>query len=261
MPLVNIWDVDNVHSKGIKLTLTPATVSGGSDTLTAEVRISEIDDNVLTLVDNNLYVSGSGITKALSECEILSGNLETLRTTVIGSNGNYTYPQHTNSHIISGTTSYDGAVTTLDEAIYDLIKRRPLLGSETSTTHTEVNEVGDYRQIVVDARLSHGNKIPGMSDSELAITNVDDKYFSDTNVLRYLNITETREHQPLDPDNSYNGLYLSNEWDCGKYYQDSTESAEITEMISEGYEVYREKYKTDESTSASDFNYNNNARL
>lgn len=114
--------------------------------------------------------------------------------------------------------------------------------------------------MLVDVRMSHGNKATGMTDEELSMTDMDDKYFSDTNVLRYINVTETRDHQHLDPDNGYNGMYLSNYWDCGKYYQTSTEGAEIAEMVDEGFEVYNDNYKTDEDGSASGYDYNNNVR-
>lgn len=258
--LFNQWDVDNENSKGIKLIKTPGTGSGSTDLLSAEAKISQADDNILTLKDNHLYVSGSGVTKALADTETISGNLETLRTAVNGTSEGYTYPAHLTSHIISAATSYDEADMLLDEAFYNMIDKWFLLGFETCTTHTGVKEVAQNRHMFVDVRMSHGNKATGMTDEELSMTSMDDKYFSDTNVLRYINVSETRDHQHLDPDNGYNGMYLSNYWDCGKYYQTATEGAEIADMVAEGFEVYNTNYKTDEDGSASDYDYNNNVR-
>lgn len=258
--LFNQWDVDNENSKGIKLIKTPGTGSGSTDLLSAEAKISQADDNILVLKDNHLYVSGSGVTKALADTETISGNLEALRSAVNGTSEGYTYPTHLTSHIISAATSYDEADKLLDEAFYNMIDKWFLLGFETCTTHTGVKEVAQNRHMFVDVRMSHGNKATGMTDEELSMTSMDDKYFSDTNVLRYINVEETRDHQHLYPDNGYNGMYLSNYWDCGKYYQESTESAEIDEMVDEGFEVYNDNYKTDEDGSASDYDYNNNVR-
>ena len=55
-----------------------------------------------------------------------------------------------------------------------------------------------------------------------------------------------------------NGIYLSNVWDCGKYYQVSTEAEEMAEVEASGYKV--EDYTTDEDSSSSSYNYMNNVR-
>ena len=84
--------------------------------------------------------------------------------------------------------------------------------------------------------------------------NINDQFrreYSDTNVLRIANVGGT------DPSiATVDGLYLSNYWNCGKYYQLPNEQDEIDLMKNTyGYEL--SDYTTDESTDATNYNYNN----
>ena len=57
------------------------------------------------------------------------------------------------------------------------------------------------------AKLSHG-KGGTMTDADLTITDSASTEYTDTNVLRMADIPN---------ESSWNGLYLSNVWDCGEY--------------------------------------------
>ena len=125
-------------------------------------------------------------------------------------------------------------------------------GSESPTTSVIVEEdpTDEGKKIMtVNARLSHGNNIGSwQEDDELIIKNYSGdciegspegeclkSEFTDTNVLRIVDLTEVG----IVPDSKYNGLYLSNVWDCGQY----TLNGEGTPG---------NKYQTDESTSSQD---------
>ena len=54
------------------------------------------------------------------------------------------------------------------------------------------------------------------SDSELTIDEINgNDEFTDTNVLRVIDVTD----KGYNPESEFNGLYLSNVWDCGQYTQ------------------------------------------
>ena len=79
--------------------------------------------------------------------------------------------------------------------------------------------------------------------------------FTDTNALRVVDLTD----MGFVPDAKYNGLYLSNVWDAGKYYQASSEASEIADMESQGYS-YLSNALTDEASDAKNYNYMNYVR-
>ena len=66
-----------------------------------------------------------------------------------------------------------------------------------------------------------------MDDADLVITALTDSTFSNTNVLRYVEIEGEQE------DSRYNGLYLSNIWDCGDY--DGTDPRYDGEVVNPNY--------------------------
>jgi hypothetical protein len=55
-----------------------------------------------------------------------------------------------------------------------------------------------------------------------------------------------------------NGIYLSNAWDCGLYYDEVEDADAIAAASAAGYKT--DQYRTDTSPSASSFNYMNNVR-
>jgi hypothetical protein len=81
---------------------------------------------------------------------------------------------------------------------------------------------------------------------------------SDTNVLRIIDIKETNEGLILDPDNPYNGLYLSNLWDCGLYYDEVEDAEAIAQANEAGFVT--DPYRTDTGSTARNYDYSNNVR-
>lgn len=173
-----------------------------------------------------------------------------------------TYQPYVGACIISAATSFNEADQMLNDQICQILTM--WASAATPTNDSTWVEDGANRKLQVDARLSHGNMgILGMSDESLVITTTDGVQiepgvteFTDTNVLRVVNVTEGPGGGTLPPDYPYNGLYVSNEWDCGMYYGDGDEDAKAAAEAA----GYNTNYTADNSSSAHDFNYMNNVR-
>ena len=156
--------------------------------------------------------------------------------------------------LLSNATTFAQADLILEEAICSLMGMATK-GSERPTTSTKVIQDPSYPEdpdkkiIVVDARLSHGNDMgKWQEDEDLVITDYNGdciesgdsacaySEFTDTNVLRIVDLTR----MGFVPESKYNGLFLSNVWDCGQY----TENGEGTPY---------EKYMIDDSATAENY--------
>jgi hypothetical protein len=165
------------------------------------------------------------------------------------------YPT-TQGCLLSSATTFANADAILEEAICTLMNAS-IMGSERPTTSTRVEQnplypdEPDKKRVVVDVRLSHGNDMGyWQEDSDLYITDYKGdciesgdsgcsySEFTDTNVLRIVDLTQTGEE--LLPESKDNGLFLSNIWDCGQY----TLGGEGTPY---------EKYKIDISSKAMNY--------
>ena len=270
----NEWIVQNPsENSAVELTKRTGIVDSTGipqpDELSARVLISPLEDNQLIFDTNGLYVPGSGTSiaqcvdgKANKIYELLFGEGEIMG----GCGENARYKQYAGACIISAATSFDEADHLLNDAVCDLMDKWLIYGFDTPSTHTDWKVIGQNRHMLVDARLSHGINAyeeSGMDDDELLIKDFTDEYispsssaFSDTNVIRIVDISEGKAGEPLTPENKYNGIYLSNIWNCGLYYGPSdTEAKAAAEAAG-----YNTNYSTDETSSASDYNYMNNVR-
>lgn len=156
--------------------------------------------------------------------------------------------------LLSSATTFAQADLILEEAICSLMSM-VMKGSERPTTSTKIIQDPDYLEdpdkkiIVVDTRLSHGNDSGRwQEDEDLVITDYNGgciesgdsactySEFTDTNVLRIVDLTSLG----FVPESKYNGLFLSNVWDCGQY----TENGEGTPY---------EKYMIDDSATAENY--------
>lgn len=149
------------------------------------------------------------------------------------------YPVISSGCVISAATSMYDADRLLDEAVCQLKNDRAFVlnGKDTSTVHiySWIDPVVRETQISATTRLSHAvifnpsgdNPREAMNDSDLVISALTDSTFTDTNVLKYVEIEG-------EPENSkFNGLYLSNVWDCGDY--DGTDSRYDGEVVKPDY--------------------------
>ena len=234
-------------------------------------------NNVDIILDREIKKTNDNVDILNQKVDIISGDVECVESTVnalgkIAFGSSYTipecgegaqYPVASNGCIISGASSLYEADLLLDQAFCSMMDNWFLLGWDTSTNHTYIVEEGQNRYMAVDSRLSHGNH-NGMSDEELVLVTNDGPYidptrteFTDTNALRIVNITDGPDHTILPANNPYNGLYLSNVWDCGLYYSETEDVDAIAAAEAAGYNT---NYKTDESSSAQNYNYMNNVR-
>ena len=156
--------------------------------------------------------------------------------------------------LLSSATTFAQADLILEEAVCALM-RMAMKGSERPTTSAQVVQDPAYpddpdkKMIAVDVRLSHGNDTARwQEDEDLVITDYNGdcvesgdsgcaySEFTDTNVLRIVDLTGLG----FVPEAKYNGLFLSNVWDCGQY----TENGEGTPY---------EKYMIDDSATAENY--------
>ena len=123
--------------------------------------------------------------------------------------------------VIESARSLQEATEMLDKAVTGLQETMETLShaGETATVKMVTEEVGTNVTFKANAKLSHG-QTSGMGDDELTIVTAADPSFTDTNVLRIVDLAPAQGNV----DDPRNGLYLSNKWDCGEYEeQDSDE--------------------------------------
>ena len=140
--------------------------------------------------------------------------------TVIGVVGNgdtpIVYPNHGNG-ILDGSTTYADADDKLES---EVLKLRNLTSSTyTSTAKLYAEGTDTEKKLKVDVKVSRG-KGSSMEEGNLVITSVNDAEFSNTNVLRKVEIAGE------SIESNVNGLFLSNSWDCGEYTADDTPTAQ-----------------------------------
>jgi hypothetical protein len=234
-------------------------------------------NNVDIILDREIKKTNNNVDILNQKVDIISGDVDCNESAIdalgkLAFGASYTipecgegaaYPSLASGCIISGATSLYEADVLLDQAFCSMMDNWFLLGWDTPSTHSSIVEVGQNRHMAVDSRLSHGNH-NGMTDEELVITDNNGVFidptrteFTDTNVVRIVNITDGPDHTVLPADNPYNGIYLSNVWDCGLYYSETEDADAIAAAEAAGYNT---NYRTDENSTASNYNYMNNVR-
>ena len=173
-----------------------------------------------------------------------------------------TYQPYAGACIISAATSFMEADQLLNDQICELFNM--WVNGKTCTTESEWVDDGANKKMTVDVRLSRGNNAE-QSDSDVIIESLNGSYidptrteFTDTNALRIVCLTEGPGGTIPSIDSMQNGVYLSNAWDCGLYYDEATEASAIAAAQAAGYKT--DNYRTDTNPDASNFNYMNNVR-
>ena len=271
--LFNEWHVENPSEKSaVELTKTPAAQPGGEDVLSARVLITddrdgdgkpdEGSDNIIEIKNNGLYVKGNN-----EEVGCISGKTDAIYKTLFGGiapggcGEGIQYIPDPLSCVISGATSFMEADKMMAYQICEILEM--WVSGMTCTSVSNWVDDGANKKMLVDVRPSYG-KTAEMTSDDLYIIDLTGKTiehgvteFTDTNALRIVCLEDGGGVIP-DISAKQNGIYLSNVWDCGKYYQVSTEAEEMAEVEASGYKV--EDYTTDEDASSSSYNYMNNAR-
>lgn len=171
------------------------------------------------LLDAAIYDVKTNLDGVKTNSENASKELKQLET-VIGVTGNgdtpIVYPNRGNG-ILDGSTTYADADDKLEK---EALKLRNLTSStQTSTAKLYADGADSEKKLKVDVKVSRG-KGSSMEEGNLVITSSDDAEFSDTNVLRKVEIAG----EPIE--SNANGLFLSNSWNCGEYTVDDTPTAQ-----------------------------------
>ena len=171
------------------------------------------------LLDAAIYDVKTDLEGVKTNSENTSKELKQLET-VIGVTGNVdtpiAYPNRGNG-ILDGSTTYADADDKLEN---EVLKLRNLTSStQTSTAKLYADGSDVEKKLKVDVKVSRG-KGSSMEEGNLVITSSDDAEFSDTNVLRKVEIAG----EPIE--SNANGLFLSNSWNCGEYTVDDTPTAQ-----------------------------------
>ena len=173
------------------------------------------------------------------------------------------YHPYPTACILSAATSFNEADQLLNDQICQILTM--WVSGVTCSNESSWIEDGMNRKLQVDTRLSHG-KYATMTDEDLYTENIEGKYidptnteFTDTNALRIVCLTEGPSGVTPSVETKQNGIYLSNVWDCGLYYDAGTPADQEAKGKAEAA-GYNTNYSTDESPSARNYNYMNNVR-
>lgn len=171
------------------------------------------------LLDAAIYDVKTDLEGVKTNSENTSKELKQLET-VIGVTGNVdtpiAYPNRGNG-ILDGSTTYADADDKLEKEVLNL--RNLTSSTYTSTAKLYADGADSEKKLKVDVKVSRG-KGSSMEEGNLVITSSDDAEFSDTNVLRKVEIAG----EPIE--SNANGLFLSNSWNCGEYTVDDTPTAQ-----------------------------------
>lgn len=270
--LFNEWIVQNQSEKSaVELTKIRATEQGQPDELKARVLITDDhdgdgkpdqgSDNIIEIRNNGLYVKGNN-----EEVGCISGKTDAIYKTLFGGitpggcGEGIQYIPDPLSCVISGATSFMEADKLMAYQICEILEM--WVSGMTCTTTSNWVDDGANKKMLVDVRPSYG-KTAEMTSDDLYITDLSGKTiehgvneFTDTNALRIVCLEDGGGVLP-DIAAKQNGVYLSNAWNCGKYYQKSTEADEMAEVEANGYNV---NYFTDETESGETADYSNYLR-
>lgn len=187
--------------------------------------LNERIDNVSAETDEKIADTNAKIdeiTEQLSEAtgntDCLSNRVKAFETMVWGKElpecGEGAQYEPIAGGVIESARSLQEATEMLDKAVTGLQETMETLShaGETATVKMVTEEVGTNVTFKANAKLSHG-QTSGMGDDELTIVTAADPSFTDTNVLRIVDLAPAQGNV----DDPRNGLYLSNKWDCGEY--------------------------------------------
>ena len=156
-----------------------------------------------------IKTTSEGTTKELKRLETVIGVVGNGDTPIV-------YPNRGNG-ILDGSTTYADADDKLES---EVLKLRNLTSSTyTSTAKLYAEGADTEKKLKVDVKVSRG-KGSSMEEGNLVITSVNDAEFSNTNVLRKVEIAGE------SIESNVNGLFLSNSWDCGEYTADDTPTSQ-----------------------------------
>lgn len=220
-----------------------------------------LDQNLSRVEGKVDEVSGDTVcvdSKANKIYELLYGTGSTIQ----GCGEGIQYSPDLGSCVISAATSFMEADRMLGDQMCEILEMWQS-GMTCTSTSNWVDD-GANKRLEVDVRLSHGSRAE-QSDDDIVITDFTGDYidptrteFTDTNALRIVCLQVGESGSTPDVRSLQNGVYLSNVWDCGLYYDEVEDADAITAANAAGYKT--DNYRTDTGSTASNYDYNNNVR-
>ena len=209
-------DVEGVKNdvKGIKTDVEGIKTDVGvvkTDVERVKTEVESVKADVKSVKTDveGIKTTSEGTTKELKRLETVIGVVGNGDTPIV-------YPNRGNG-ILDGSTTYADADDKLES---EVLKLRNLTSSTyTSTAKLYAEGADTEKKLKVDVKVSRG-KGSSMEEGNLVITSVNDAEFSNTNVLRKVEIAGE------SIESNVNGLFLSNSWDCGEYTADDTPTAQ-----------------------------------
>ena len=209
-------DVEGIKNdvKGIKtdvegIKTDVGVVKTDVERVKTEVESVKADVKSVKTDGEGIKTTSEGTTKELKRLETVIGVVGNGDTPIV-------YPNRGNG-ILDGSTTYADADDKLES---EVLKLRNLTSSTyTSTAKLYAEGADTEKKLKVDVKVSRG-KGSSMEEGNLVITSVNDAEFSNTNVLRKVEIAGE------SIESNVNGLFLSNSWDCGEYTADDTPTAQ-----------------------------------
>ena len=202
-------DVEGIKTdvEGIKTDV--GVVKTDVERVKTEVESVKADVKSVKTDVEGIKTTSEGTTKELKRLETVIGVVGNGDTPIV-------YPNRGNG-ILNGSTTYADADDKLES---EVLKLRNLTSSTyTSTAKLYAEGADTEKKLKVDVKVSRG-KGSSMEEGNLVITSVNDAEFSNTNVLRKVEIAGE------SIESNVNGLFLSNSWDCGEYTADDTPTAQ-----------------------------------
>lgn len=205
--LFNEWEPDS-DANNVAIELIKHNNGIKNDVLTAKVRVSDDDDNIVKIKDNKLYVSNAPIVKNATDITALSGDVKTITanvTTLSGDSknnlnelrnlekatlgltspvGNVEYTPHEDAHLISAATSMNSADVILDNELYKVGENVTAISGKVTTVEatldTNDKELKKLEKVIGvtgngDDEIAYPNSGHGIIDGATTYADADEK--------------------------------------------------------------------------------------
>ena len=194
--LFNEWEPDS-DANNVAIELIKHNNGIKNDVLTAKVRVSDDDDNIVKIKGNKLYVSNAPIVKNATDITALSGdvktisanvttlsgdsknnlnelrNLETATLGLISPVGDVKYTPHADAHLISAATNMNHADVILDNKLFEVSEK-------VTTLNLHNKELKNLEKVIGvtgngDDEITYPNSGHGIIDGATTYADADEK--------------------------------------------------------------------------------------
>lgn len=184
--LFNEWEPDS-DANNVAIELIKHNNGIKNDVLTAKVRVSAEDDNIIKINNNMLYASNAPIVKNATDITALSGDVKTITanvTTLSGDSknnlnelrnlekatlglispvGDVKYTPHADAHLISAATNMNSADVILDNELYKVGENVTAISGKVTTVEATLDTNGNELK-----KLEKVIGVTGNGDDEIA---------------------------------------------------------------------------------------------